>query len=95
MPTFTTVPIQEVVPKSKHKGPSQRDQTREQYQSALQKALDYGQALVIELEPEDKQLTIRNRINRAAEALGQIDITIRRRKNRIVAYRAHDGGDDS
>jgi hypothetical protein len=45
------------------------------------------------MDPSDKPLTIRNRIKRAADALGYADITIRRRRNTIVAYRP-DGQED-
>jgi hypothetical protein len=40
----------------------------------------------VEIEGEDKPLTIRNRIKRAADALGIENITIRRRKDSIYAY---------
>jgi hypothetical protein len=88
MPQFTVAPVEEVMPKRKQRQPSQRSQTREQYQTELRNALSgEGQALVVEMDPSDKPLTIRNRIKRAADALGYTDITIRRRKNTIVAYR--------
>jgi hypothetical protein len=92
MPRFTTAPVEEVAPKRKQRNPSQRAQTRRQYQDALRSALiDNREALVVELESEDKPLTIRNRIKRAAEALGLDDVAIRRRGNRIVAYQDENG----
>jgi hypothetical protein len=92
MPRFSTAPVEEVVPKRRQRQPSQRAQTQAQYREALQNALnDRSQALVVELEPEDKPLTIRNRIKRAAESLGLDSIAIRRRKDRIVAYLPQNG----
>lgn len=93
MPQFTVAPVQEVMPKRKQRQPSQRAQVQQQYQTALRDALSSeGQALVVEMDPSDKALTIRNRIKRAADALGYTDITIRRRKNTIVAYRQNGEG---
>jgi hypothetical protein len=87
MPRFSTAPVEDVVPKRRQRQPSQRAQTQKQYREELQSALnDRHQALVVELEPEDKPLTIRNRIKRAAESLGLEEIAIRRRKDRIIAY---------
>jgi hypothetical protein len=92
MPRFTTAPVEDVAPKRKQRNPSARAQIQREYQDALQQALDNNnQALVVELEPDDKPLTIRNRIKRAAQQLGVEDITVRRRGQRIVAYR--DGND--
>ena len=92
MAQFSTAPIEEVVPQKKQRQPSQRAQVQQQYQDALQNALNsQGQALVVELEGDDKPLTIRNRIKRAADAIGAKDITIRRRRNRIIAYRPATG----
>lgn len=94
MAQFTVAPVEEVVPKRKLRQPSHRAQVQEQYQVALQNALsDTGQALVVEMDASDKPLTIRNRIKRAADALGYDDITIRRRKNKIVAYRPDGRGE--
>jgi len=94
MAQFTVAPVEEVMPKRKQRQPSQRAQVQQQYQTALRDAIrDTGQALVVEMEPSDKPLTIRNRIKRAADALGYEDITIRRRKNKIVAYRQDGGGE--
>ena len=91
MPRFSTAPIDEVVPQRKQRQPSQRAQTQREYQDALRHAIvDEGQALVIELDPDDKPLTLRNRIKRAAEALGREGVAIRRRKDRIVAYLSDD-----
>ena len=88
MPRFTTAPIEEVVPKRKSRQPSMRSQIRHEYQEAVRDALvRRGEALVVELEPDDKPLTIRNRIKRAAESIGVDNVTIRRRRDRIVAYR--------
>lgn len=87
MPRFTTAPVEQVAPKRRQRQPSQRSQIRKQYQDALRDAVSYKhEALVVELDPSDKPLTIRNRIKRAAETLGIEDLVIRRRKNRIVAY---------
>jgi len=87
MPRFTTAPIEEVVPKRKQRHPSQRAQIQREYRDALQNAVNrQDQALVVELEPSDKPLTVRNRIKRAAKSLELNDITIRRRRDRIVAY---------
>lgn len=95
MPRFSTAPIEEVVPQRKQRQPSQRAQTQREYQDALRHAIvDEGQALVIELDAEDKPLTIRNRIKRAAEALGLEGVAIRRRKDRIVAYLSDNGDED-
>jgi hypothetical protein len=87
MPRFTTAPVEEVVPKRRQRQPSQRAQTQREYREALESAVnDRNQALVVELDPDDKPLTIRNRIKRAADTLGLEDIAIRRRKDRIIAY---------
>jgi hypothetical protein len=87
MPRFTSAPVEEVVPQRKQRQPSQRAQTQKQYQDALSDALlERHVALVVELEPDDKPLTIRNRIKRAADSLGLENVTIRRRRDRIVAY---------
>lgn len=89
MPRFTTAPIEEVAPKRKSRQPSMRSQIRQQYQEAVRDALVRRQeALVVELEPDDKPLTIRNRIKRAAESIGVDNVTIRRRRDRIIAYQA-------
>jgi hypothetical protein len=88
MAHFTTAPIADVVPKKKAaRGPSQRAQTQQRYRDALQDALGANKALVLELEPDDKALTIRNRIRRAVTTLGVDDVAVRRRGDRIVAYR--------
>jgi hypothetical protein len=81
-------PVAEIVPKRKTRQPSQRAQIAEQYTAALRDALEQGQALVVEFEPEDKVLTIRHRVGRAAKSLGREDVTIRRRGNTIAAYAA-------
>ena len=89
MPRFTTASLQDVAPRRKSRQPSQRTQTRQQYQDALRQAVvDQHRALIVELEETDKALTIRNRIKKAAEALGLENLTIRRRGDRIVAYQA-------
>jgi hypothetical protein len=88
MPQFTVARVEEVIPKRKQRQPSQRAQVQAQYQEALRNALNVeGRALVVEMDPSDKPLTIRNRIRRAADSLGYEDVTIRRRRNKIVAYR--------
>lgn len=93
MPRFTTAPVEEVAPQRKQRHPSQRAQTQKQYQEALQGALvERHQALVVELEPEDKALTIRNRLKRAADVLGLDNVTIRRKRDRIIAYQPHSSG---
>jgi tRNA (Thr-GGU) A37 N-methylase len=87
MPRFTTAPVEQVAPKRRQRQPSQRSQIRKQYQDALRDAITYKhEALVVELDPADKPLTVRNRIKRAAETLGIEGLVVRRRKNRIVAY---------
>jgi len=86
MPRFSTAPVNEVAPQQKTKGPSPRSELQQEYREALQNALDAGEALVIELEPDDKPLTIRNRMSKAAAALGREDLTIRRKGNRVLAY---------
>jgi hypothetical protein len=91
MVRFTTAPVDEVAPKRKQRQPSQRAQIQRQYQDALRQGLiDRREAVVVELEPDDKALTIRNRIKRAADRLGLEDVAIRRRGNRIIAYRTED-----
>ena len=85
--------MEEVAPKRRQRQPSQRAQTQQQYQEALRSALlDKSEALVVELDPGDKPLTIRNRIKRAADLLGLEHIVIRRKKDRIVAYQAQSKG---
>jgi hypothetical protein len=87
MPRFTTAPVEDVAPKRKQRQPSQRAQIQKQYQEALRDAMLYKQeALVVELEADDKPLTIRNRIKRAAEVLGLENVNIRRKRDRIVVY---------
>jgi hypothetical protein len=86
MAHFSTAPVNEVAPQRKTKGPSPRSVLQQEYREALQNALDAGEALVIELESDDKPLTIRNRVSKAAAALGHEDLTIRRKGNRILAY---------
>jgi len=87
MPRFTTAPVEEVMPARRQRQPSQRAQIQKQYQNALKDAvLDQHEALVIELDPDDKPLTVRSRIKRAATALGLDNIVIRRRRNKIMAY---------
>lgn len=87
MPRFTTAPVEDVAPKRKQRQPSQRAQIQKQYQEALRDAMLHKQeALVVELEAEDKPLTIRNRIKRAAEVLGLENVNIRRKRDRIVVY---------
>ncbi len=93
MAHFSTAPVDEVAPQRKTKGPSPRSVLQQEYREALRSALDAGEALVIELEPDDKALTIRNRVKKASEALGREDLTIRRKGNRILAY--HWGADES
>jgi predicted DNA-binding protein (UPF0278 family) len=91
MVRFSTAPVDEVAPKRKQRQPSQRAQIQRQYQDALRQGLiDRQEAVVVELEPDDKALTIRNRIKRAADRLGLDDVAIRRRGNRIIAYRTED-----
>jgi hypothetical protein len=61
---------------------------QQQFREQLRQAVVDRRALVVELDPDDKALTIRNRIKRAADALGLENLAIRRRGNRIVAYDA-------
>ena len=85
---FTTAPVDQVVPTRRTQRSSTRAQVRQQYQDALEHALDSGEALVVELESEDNPLTIRNRIKRAAEQLEIAHLVIYRRGQRIVAYQS-------
>jgi hypothetical protein len=87
MVRFTSAPVEEVAPKRKQRQPSQRAQIQREYQEALRDAvLDRQEALIVELDADDKALTIRNRIRRAATVIGLEDIVIRRRGQRVVAY---------
>ena len=86
MPRFTTAAIEEVMPKRKQRQPSQRAQIQREYREALQNAINDQRALVVELDSSDKPLTVRNRIKRAAQTLGREDVSIRRRRDKIVAY---------
>lgn len=87
MPRFTTAPVEQVAPLRKQRQSSQRAQIQRQYQEALRDAvLNKHEALVVELDTDDKPLTVRNRLKRAATALGLDNIVIRRRKGRIAAY---------
>src|SRR5438309_2347258 len=86
MVRFSVAPVAEVAPKPRRRGPSRRSLTREQYRQALEQALADGEALVVEMEPDEKPLTVRQRVVRAAKALGAEDVRIRRRGNRIIAY---------
>jgi len=87
MPHFTTAPVEDVMPARRQRQPSQRAQIQKQYENALKSAVfDKHEALVIELEPEDKPLTVRSRIKRAAGSLGLDNIVVRRRRNKIMAY---------
>ena len=89
MPRFTTAPVVEVVPKRRSRQPSMRSQIQREYQEAVRDALlNRHEALVVELDANDKPLTVRNRIKRAAERLGLENVTIRRRRDRIVAYQS-------
>jgi len=86
MPRFMSVPVEEVTPKRRMKEPSARARTQQEYQEALQDALNGGQALVVELEEDEKPLTIRNRLKSAGDRLGIEHLVLRRRGDRIVAY---------
>ncbi len=86
MPRFSTAPVTEVAPQRTTKGPSPRSLLQQEYREVLQNALDVGHALVIEQDPADKALTIRNRVSKAAQALGHDDLTIRRKGTTILAY---------
>ena len=87
MPRFTTAPVEEVAPKRKTRGPSRRAQLQQEYREAMRDAIvDKQQAFVVELDPDDKPLMIRNRIKRAIEQLGLENVSVRRRGNRVVAY---------
>ncbi len=96
MVRFTSAAVEEVMPARKQRQPSQRSQIQRQYQDAVRDAIVIRhKALVVELDPNDKPLTIRNRIKRAADSLGLKDISIRRRKNRIIAYELRNGEDET
>lgn len=96
MPQFSTAPVREVAPKRRQRQPSQRAVIRKQYEDALRDAVQYKhEALVVSLDAHDKPLTIRNRIRRAADALGLKNVVIRRRKDKIVAYEPEEAGGSS
>lgn len=96
MVRFTSAPVEEVIPARKQRQPSQRSQIQQQYQDAVRDSImNEHRALVVELDPNDKPLTIRNRIKRAADTLGIENISIRRRKNRIIAYESSNAEDES
>lgn len=87
MPVFSSAPVQDVAPQRRSRQPSQRARLQQQYQDALRNAIiERQEALVVQLEPDDKPLTVRNRLKRAASAVGLEDVVIRRRKDRIIAY---------
>lgn len=89
MPQFSSAPLEEVIPQRKQRQPSQRAEIQRQYQEAVRQALlDKHEALIVTLDPDDKPLTIRNRIKRAADTLGLDSVVIRRKKDRIVAYQS-------
>lgn len=87
MVRFATAPVQDVAPRRRGRQPSGRALMQAQYQQALREAIDGQLALVVEIEDGDKPLTIRNRLIRAARALGLEGIVVRQRGSRIVAYR--------
>ncbi|HEX6506893.1 MAG TPA: hypothetical protein VF221_04600, partial [Chloroflexota bacterium] len=62
MVKFSAAPVIEVAPKKKSRQPSKRAVIQADYQHALNRAIDSGEALIVEMEPVDKALTIRNRI---------------------------------
>lgn len=66
--------------------PSNRAHVREQYEDALRQAVTNGQALIVELEPGEKHMTVRNRLKRAGEMLRLEQMVMRRRGDRIVVY---------
>lgn len=92
MAQFKRVPVDEARPLTKAKVPSQRDQIRREYEEALRDAvIDHGEALAILIGPDDKPLTIKNRIDRAAQALGLDRIKVRRKGDYVFAYDDEDG----
>jgi len=96
MVRFASAPVEEVVTKRKQHQPSQRAQIQRQYQDALRDAVfNRHEALVVELESDDKPLTIQNRIKRAASALGLDVVVVRRRRDRIVAEQDTGPDEDS
>jgi hypothetical protein len=87
MPRFTNTSHDDVLPQNKRDQPSLRQQTQQQYQDRLRSAVvERHQALVVELEPEDKPLTIRNRLKRAGERLGIANLVICQRGRQVIAY---------
>lgn len=87
MVRFTSAPLHNALPKPRQRQASLRKQTQDHYRQLLQSAVvDHHQALVVELDPDDKPLTIRNRIVRAADTLGITNLVIRRRGQRVIAY---------
>jgi hypothetical protein len=96
MAQFKRVPVDEARPVTKAKVPSQRDQIRREYEEALQDAvIGHGEALAILIGPDDKPLTIKNRIDRAAQSLGLDHIKVRRKGDYVYAYVDSDGSNES
>ena len=86
MVKFATAPVEDVAPKRQQRQPSNRALMQAQYQQALHDAIKQQRALVVDLEDDDKPLTIRNRLNRAAQVLGLDPLVIRRRGSQLFAY---------
>lgn len=81
MPRFTTASLHEVLPQSKL-----RQQTQ-QYQDLLRSAvIDRHQALVVELDPDDKPLAIRKSLQQAGERLAIPNLVICQRGRQVIAY---------
>ena len=70
--------------KTKGKGPSMREQIRQQYRDYL-KELKSGDWAELELQEGEKKLTIRNRLLRAAKDLG-VEIEFRRTRGPKIYF---------
>jgi hypothetical protein len=81
-----SVPVDEVAPKRKTSGPTNRAVVQTRHRQALKEAMEAGKALLIDLDDGDKSLTILSRIFKAAESFGVDQVKVRRRGNRMAVY---------
>jgi hypothetical protein len=87
MTKFSTAPVAVIIPKRRERAPSQRAELQKQYRDAIENAIiNEGEALIVELDPDEKPLTVRSRLQKAAQALGLDSVVIKRRGRRIVVY---------
>lgn len=92
MTRFTTAPVDEIVPRRRERAPSQRAELQRQYRDAIENAIiNEGEALIVHLDPDEKPLTIRSRVKKAAQSLGLDSVVIRRRGRRIIVYQPREG----